>query len=146
MRDQLALVVEPAIEFGTIKLLKIVRETEVMNDFPSEGQGLRGAKNKTVPAAPEAVERIEDAVIGPGPEYSPATIGRAVKSDGFLDGIVVPKQLREALTKRRTDDPSQVPLGGDFALKLSQRVLHGADDARGGVNQRAVQIEEDEAR
>jgi len=63
--------------------------------------------------------------------------------DGFLGQVGPAEQLGKGDAERRADQPQQLLGRRHRESKLAQRILHGPDQPRLGIDQRAVKVDED---
>jgi hypothetical protein len=143
MGDQIVLVVVGAVELGAVDAGEAPREIEVLQDRP--GVVVRLGRGNEQPAAghPQPIERIGDAVVDDGVEHGPVYIALAIMADGFFGQVGPTEQLGEGDAKRRPDQPQQLLGRRHRQSKLAQSILHGPDQPRLGIDQRAIQIDED---
>ncbi len=140
--DEVPLVLEPAVEFGAVDAAEPGRETEVLHDPAGEDRGLGGAQQKAGAAGDVRPRRRLDPGIGRGLEDAPGGIALAVERDARLDRGPAVQEPGETLPDRRADHPAQVLLGIRRRAERVQGVAERAEDAGGGIHQRAVEIEE----
>ena len=132
-----------AVELGAVDGGKAAGEIEALQDRPRVVVRLGGGDEQPAAGGAQSVERIGHAVVDDGVVHAAVEIALAVVGDGLLGEVGPAEQLGEGDAERRPDQPQQL-LGRRHGMaELAQRILHGADQPRLGVDQRAVEIDED---
>lgn len=90
-------------------------------------------------------QQIGNAVVHAVLEQADVAVARAIEFQRDV-GARGADQLAQALDHRRADHPFEFVLRGRGKAELAQRILHGAADAGLGIGQRAVEVEECDAR
>src|SRR5208337_4820843 len=145
MGDELALVLAAAVELRAVNRLEVAVEAEAVEDARGINGGLGGAENEPRPGRLHLRQRLVDPFIDRRLEKALRSIARAIDGERLL-GVPRPAQhVRERPPQRRADDPGKIGARRGGALQGRERKAETADDALGGVGQRPVQVDEENA-
>ena len=98
MSDEVTLVVEATVEFGTIEAVEVFCEPKVFDDRLSKWLRFSGADDKSVSIIPEVRKCCKDAVVRLSLQHATIGIRRTVKSYGRFNLIGISKQLSKAVS------------------------------------------------
>ena len=140
--DQLGLVAEPAAVGGADHVFEGVAERQVVDDLARVRLVLGGDHGETVARRGQRQHGLADAfvdvVLGPAVGFEAV----AVMLHGRLGARGVAQQRAEAVAQRRADPAAQRRVVGHRLAQLLERMRDAAGDADGGVDQGAVEVEE----
>ena len=140
--DEVALVVEPAVEFGAVGGVETAAEIEALEDADRVDAGLRGAQHEARAGGGQRVQRLRDAVVDGSLEQPGGAVARAIDFERRLGLLGAAEPVGEGAPERRADDPRQVLGRRRRAPHRGERVAKAADDALGRVGQRPVEVDE----
>jgi hypothetical protein len=118
-------------------------EIEMLQDGPGVVVRLGGGDEQPASGGAERLERRGHAVIDDGVVHTAAKIALAVVGDGLFRAVRTPQELGKRHAQRRPDHPQQLVGRRHRMPELVQRILDGTDQPRLGIDQCAVEIDED---
>lgn len=142
--DDIDFVGQPTIALGTTYAVYKSAEPEMLNDRNGNAFQLRCGKQESG-RGDEVGERVMDARIAlrVGEAHRGVVLpirGNATRKHGVVFG---PEQAGQNIAQRRPERPLQIVIGINFRPALALGVVEARDDGGPGIDQRAIEIEDD---
>ena len=146
MRDQVRLAIQRAAGFAAVNAQEAGGEAEMFDDAGGKVPPFRGGEHQVVAGLIQRFQRRSDARIERGIIQPGQPVMLAVEGDAVVDAVVA--ELRHQpgpnLRQGRPDRPGQVPGGIRVMPQFAQGGVDAADDARAGIGQRAIQVQQND--